>query len=340
MGSTSDWGRRVIGAADTPNDPIHIDGVPFNDFMRGARPQQGSSSLSPMQILLEGKKGEKYTKALSDKLRYRKDMGEFLSLAGNESISQFGDSLRADVQGQQGQKEKQDQRAMTQGYYDQSDAHRKNVLKEAMRHNKAMEDAAYLKAMEDSRNSGFKSPSVSAVKKADDAINQYEGINRTVSAFKDEYATNALGAAFGTGSMVNFLGPKVGNQAMLDQARWWADYDLLYTLGTRNKLFGSALTDSEIKAWEGANISPNSTPEAIRRGLATLTEIADRKFQQQYRSDKNLYTPEWVEGIYAPYINEPSPSPYAQPGNPAPQGVEGSPPPVMPEGPVSWGDLQ
>lgn len=296
-------------------------------------------ALSPMQILLEGKRDEGYTRALSDKLRYRKDMGEFLQLAGNKDISEFGGSLRADVLGQQKQKEKQDQRAMTQGYYDDATEGRKSALSETIRHNKEVERIAELRAVEASRKSRFKMPTVSAQKKTDDAIESYEGIRRTIRGYDPKYATNTAGAMFKEGSITNFLGPKMGNQGMLDQSRWWADYDLLYTLGRRNKLFGSALTDSEIKAWQGANISPNSTDDAIQRGLATLMEIADRKFKQQFTNDVSMYDQDWVMGMYGPYMGGEDEGDEEVPkGGPGAEQQEAVPTDVPATG--AWSDMQ
>src|SRR5210317_307331 len=89
-----------------------IDGMPMWDYVDMVRGigKEGGMELSPMQILLEGKRGEEYTKSLSNQLRDRKDIGELLSLTGTSNQKNFGGGLRADVLGQQKQKEKQDQR--------------------------------------------------------------------------------------------------------------------------------------------------------------------------------------------------------------------------------------
>ena len=96
--------------------------------------------LTPMQILLEGQRDEKSTRALSSALRNRKEVGEMMSLVGTKNQQQFAGSIRGDVDTQQKQKEKQDQRYMTQGYYDDATSGRKSALSETIRHNKAMED--------------------------------------------------------------------------------------------------------------------------------------------------------------------------------------------------------
>jgi len=96
--------------------------------------------ITPMQILLEGQRDEKSTRALSDALRNRKEVGEMMSLVGTKNQRRFSDSIRGDVAGQQQQKEKQDQRAMTEAQYGAANDYRDNALAETMRHNKAMEE--------------------------------------------------------------------------------------------------------------------------------------------------------------------------------------------------------
>ena len=96
--------------------------------------------LSPMQIMLMGQRDEKSTRALADGLRNRKDLGDLVSLVGTKNQRDFGGGLTQDVQYQQGMKEKGDQRAMTQGYYNDITAGRTSALQETIRHNKEMED--------------------------------------------------------------------------------------------------------------------------------------------------------------------------------------------------------
>jgi hypothetical protein len=111
------------------------------DYVRMKRANEGKGmELSPMQIMLEGKRGEQHTRALSDQLRNRKDLGELLSLVGNQNLQGFGGSLRSDVANQQTMKEKQDQRAMTEAQYGAANRYRDSALAETIRNHKAMED--------------------------------------------------------------------------------------------------------------------------------------------------------------------------------------------------------
>lgn len=96
--------------------------------------------LTPMQILLEGQRDEKSTRALSQGLRNRKEVSEMMSLIGTKNQRNFSDTIRGDVNNQQLMKEKSDQRQMTTDQYGAANAGRKSALSETIRHNKAMED--------------------------------------------------------------------------------------------------------------------------------------------------------------------------------------------------------
>jgi hypothetical protein len=98
------------------------------------------NGLSPLQIMLEGQRDEKSMRALSEGLRNNKDISMLASLLGTQNQREFGRGLGADVQYQQGLKEKQDQRYMTQDQYAAANQHRRSVLDETTRHNMAMED--------------------------------------------------------------------------------------------------------------------------------------------------------------------------------------------------------
>jgi hypothetical protein len=74
--------------------------------------------------MLEGQRDEKSMRALSEGLRNNKDISMLASLLGTENQREFGRGLGADVQYQQGLKEKQDQRYMTQDQYAMEDYYR------------------------------------------------------------------------------------------------------------------------------------------------------------------------------------------------------------------------
>jgi len=256
--------------------------------------------MDPMEILLKQKRDEAAMQAMSSGLRRQKDVSNIAMLSGDRLLGNFGQNLSGDVDTQLKLKMASDergaQRDMTQGYYDQMGAHQTAVLDETKTHNRAMEEASRLAKTMAAR----KLPNQSARKQTIDSIEGHNKINGLMAGWKDSYATSGrLSSMVGGGSVANFFGSKgIGSPETQDQARWWNDYDLLYTLGRRNELFGSALTATEEAAWDKANISPNSSPEAIRRGLKTLQEIAMNHLLMQQKNDAS-YSPEWVNDVYS-----------------------------------------
>jgi hypothetical protein len=263
---------------------------------------------SPIELMLMEDRDPTMQRALAQGLRRQSEIGTLAQLTGDEVLAPFGRGLseRTDrkVRNEATNLQKKQQRDLTKDYYEQmarnsrlTMAMNKRQQDERERHNRETEKTAALRAESALSGAGFKAPSVSAQKKTQEAKESYDGIARVLKSYKPEYASQW--GAIGEGTLTNIIGKKFGTEGMKDQARWWADYDLLYTLGRRNELFGSALTDSEIRAWEGANISPNSPPDVIERGLRTLSEIASKKLEEQYKNDAPLYKPEWVESMYA-----------------------------------------
>ena len=108
--------------------------------------------MDPMEILLKQKRDEAAMEAMSSGLRRQKDVSNIAMLSGDRLLGNFGQGLAGDVDTQLKLKmvsdEKATQRDMTQGYYDQMGAHQGNVLKETIKHNRAMEEAARIKQAE------------------------------------------------------------------------------------------------------------------------------------------------------------------------------------------------
>ena len=263
---------------------------------------------NPIELMLMADRDPTMQKALAQGLRRQSEIGMLAQLTGDEVLTPFGKDLSARtgrrVLAEATNLQRQAQRDITKGYYETlAEGNRltraMNLRKqeEVERHNLETEKTAVMRAEKALSGAGFKAPSVSAQKKTQEAKESYDGIARVLKTYKPEYASDF--GFLAEGSISNFIGKYGGTEAQKDQARWWADYDLIYTLGRRNKLFGSALTDSEIRAWESANISPNSPDDVIKRGLETLSEIAIKKLDEQYKNDVPLYKPEWVESMYA-----------------------------------------
>jgi len=302
--------------------------------------------MDPLEIMLTSgsNRDDDMQKALSSGLRRRREISELAQITGDEVLTPFGQNLAQSVARdttlEKASMEKAAQRELTSQYYEQmaQQSALANTMalrrqEEYERHNRATEKNQLLRAT----SAGMKTPTVSAQKRTDEAKESYEGIRRVLGSYKSDYANNSY-IPF-EGSLSNTLGKYTGTDAQKDQSRWWADYDLLYTLGRRNKLFGSALTDSEIRAWEGANIGPNSPPEVIERGLKTLSEIAERKIKEQYANDAPLYKPEWVQSVYGDL--QPLPQ-FGEDVQSSPAGQDGDRPAggQAGDGSMIWGEMK
>lgn len=91
------------------------------------------------------------------------------------------------------------------------------------------------------------------------------------------------------------------------QAQWWQDMDALQNQ-TRHALFGSALTATELKAWEKTSIQPRMDPQEIQKNLIRRQEIEARAASKLARSYAAAnYNKEQINellGVAAQYIND------------------------------------
>jgi hypothetical protein len=131
-----------------------------------------------------------------------------------------------------------------------------------------------------------------------DETQQSYDIGATIGGFKPEYATRG---APGTRALTNTavsMGMPVGKENE-DAAAWWADYERLYTLPTRNKLFGSALTAPERAAWKENAISPSMTPEVIQQRLKKFDDMRTKALNRKQESLSSAgYDPDQVGAIF------------------------------------------
>jgi hypothetical protein len=108
-------------------------------------------------------------------------------------------------------------------------------------------------------------PAINALGSAGAAV---EDTRRLTSSFQPGYGGKTI-----LGDMSNTLGRVMGDST--GQAQWWQDMDALQNR-TRNELFGSALTATELAAWNKTSITPRMDPEQIRQNLQRRQEIEAR----------------------------------------------------------------
>lgn len=128
-----------------------------------------------------------------------------------------------------------------------------------------------------------------AINSLADIGGQAQSLERMKGGFQDRYGGNVM-----LGELSNTIGRTFGDST--GQSQWWQDYQNVKNQ-IRNKLFGSALTETERVEFEKAQITPNMDSQQIKINLArqeALAQQAARKLARAYLSSG--YSPEAVEG--------------------------------------------
>lgn len=152
-----------------------------------------------------------------------------------------------------------------------------------------------------------------AVKDLAGAGTSVENTRRLAGSFKDEFGGKVV-----LGDMSNTMGRIFGDDT--GQAQWWQDQDQQQNQ-TRHELFGSALTKTELAAWEKTAVTPNMDPKQIRENLQRRSEIEARAASKLARAyEAGGYNKQQIRellGSAAEYLEAPAP-PVAPVGGKAP----------------------
>ena len=150
----------------------------------------------------------------------------------------------------------------------------RKAQREANRLEKAMDRQARLMAasMKAKGDKGYKLSDTAAKKFRDRA--ETIGVIRDLSnSFEDDYA----GSIPFLGEAENWLANKgVGTDKQKGQSEWWGNWKKFYENIERNRLFGSALTDSEQRQWRASNITPDMEAGQIRSRLKVLNDLSQK----------------------------------------------------------------
>jgi len=88
-------------------------------------------------------------------------------------------------------------------------------------------------------------------------------------------------------------------------ASWWKDWNMFYNNPTRNKLFGSALTAPEQRAWDAANIHPDMNDEEINLALGTLKDVLKKRALTDVETIRAQGMPEeWSTAVFSRILSE------------------------------------
>lgn len=150
-----------------------------------------------------------------------------------------------------------------------------------------------------------------AVKELSGAGASVETTQRLANTFQDQFGGKVV-----LGDLRNKMGRIFGDDT--GQSQWWQDMDMQQNQA-RNALFGSALTKSELDAWEKTSVNPNMDPKEIRKNLGLRADIEARAASKLARSYTAAgYNKEQIGellGSAAQYLDKPAP-----PAGPAPKG--------------------
>lgn len=125
-----------------------------------------------------------------------------------------------------------------------------------------------------------------AVNSLADAGARLDTLDRLTTTFQDDYG----GSPF-LGAAENVVGRMFGGRAGA-QSQWWQDYQS-YVNEVRHGLFGAALTPSEQREFDRANVNPGMAPSQIRSNLARQKLIAERAASRR----ANAYKAQGYSGV-------------------------------------------
>lgn len=164
---------------------------------------------------------------------------------------------------------------------------------------KGVREALGIDASDDAKGGGKPIPQW-AEKKYSPQVETYAGLSTALNGFKDDFGGNTV-----TGGLENKLQGLWGGFGSEGQRDWWASFKSNDNQ-IRNKLFGSALTETEKAAYEATTISPSMDPKEIRRNLTTRRGIVQKALQ---RTTKFLHAQGYsgdsisaLAGEYAPEL--------------------------------------
>lgn len=117
-----------------------------------------------------------------------------------------------------------------------------------------------------------------------------DATQRFNSTFKDTYAGDPL-----TGELRNTVGRYFGDDT--GRSQWWQDYEL-HQSQVRNKLFGSALTQPEIEAWNKSAINPKMEVKQVKENLKRRNDIEQKGIDRLIKGTiAGGYSKEQVEAL-------------------------------------------
>lgn len=235
---------------------------------------------------------------LAKVLKRKNNLGTVAQLSGDKVLAPFGRDLikQADTYSQQSEESRRanvdDKR--TAKYQDAQIQQMAGVLAENIRNSKQDDatarrgqDLAYQSALLATmgRLGGKTPPRLTGQDKRN-----LEGLSSDISAVED--LENFINSGKGFGAVKVGGIPIPGFRTLKNTAASYGfgdadtkaafkakqDFDRLYTLAARNRLYGATLTKNEQRAWDNANPSVRQTDEQIKDALSAMKKVMAAKF--------------------------------------------------------------
>lgn len=118
-----------------------------------------------------------------------------------------------------------------------------------------------------------KNLSEGAVKRLEDFGGQAEMVENFARTFKPEYGASA--PIPGLGALEMRAGQRIGTNA----GNWWTNYNK-WVNTVRHSEFGSALTPTEVRSFEAANVTPDMPGHVIEGNLSQQSDILKRAYNR------------------------------------------------------------
>lgn len=215
--------------------------------------------MDPMLAMMGGNVDEEQMALMAQMLRGQSGTGGRLSTSTIEPVARQGRQMQSDALGTANQVG--------------LSRYRNKAIEEQQKDREARVLTAALAAQAKGKEGKKYKLSDSAAKNFRERIETIGTIKDLSTAFRDDYA----GTIPLAGDVENWVANQgIGTEGMKAQSQWWGDWKKFYENIERNRLFGSALTDSEQRQWKASNITPNMDPDQIRSRLETLNRLSQK----------------------------------------------------------------
>ena len=247
---------------------------------------------------------------LSRKLRGEEGFGGLLQMTGLQAAQDLGQNMvksaGTGLEGLRKSRESLAQRELTGKYYDETIADKKagreldeRKLKQALKiaQLNAASKEAIAKGKADKKKYGHMPDIVR--RDANEVLDLAGNMSASMDLFEDDFAGDKVP---GWRPVKNWLAANAPIASTPDSRAgqaWWANWDRIYNLPARNKMFGATLTDNEKKVWAAANINSNMLPDQIRKATDKMMEIYERNIPRYRRQIELLYGPDKANALFA-----------------------------------------